>query len=247
MVLARPSCKLTGADIYQNDLLSKASSYLVTQVSPSIFNLFNVIDKRLHRTKRRIIGQGLNERAMRQFEPVMNEQITIFLKQLISCCQEGEPADMSDRCSWLGLDISGELGFGRGFELQTDTKNRWMPKGISTSNYRISVYIQFPALKHIGWEKLFLPIVLPKVLRFHRMVNGMIKARLAEEKHARPDLFSSVSDFKDPETGEGLSRRELWSESTFLIPAGKPSMASRRTVQSGVLTTCTQEETPPPP
>ncbi|KAH7128162.1 cytochrome P450 [Dendryphion nanum] len=194
--------------------------------APTIFNLFNVIDKRLHRTKRRVIGQGINELAMRRFEPVMNDQVHIFLQQLAKSSEKNETVDMSQRCAWLGLDISGEIGFGHGFELQTDEKNRWMPGGISTSNRRLNVYLQFPALKHIGWEKLFLPIILPKVMRFHRMVRDKIRARLNEDTHSRPDLLSSIHDFKDPDTGKIMGKRELWSEATFLIPAGGDTTAS---------------------
>jgi cytochrome P450 len=48
----------------------------------------------------------------------------------------------------------------------------------------------------------------------------VVSARHQEEKHACPDLFSDVCYLKDPETGQSLSLRELWSEATFLIPAG---------------------------
>lgn len=216
--------KLIILDIYVNDRILKARAFLVTQASPSVYNLFNVIDRPLRRLKRRIIGQGINKLAMRQFEPVMIDQITIFLKELAKASKEGTPVDITNQCAWLGLDISGELGLGHSFELQTDTKNRWMVQGISTSNYRINLYIQLPAIKYSGWEKLLLPIALPKVRRWHQMVQSMINARIAEEKHARPDLFSSISDFKDHESGHGLSRRELWSEATFIIPTGKPTI-----------------------
>src|SRR4051794_25717825 len=101
-----------------------------------------------------------------------------------------------------------------------------MPGGISTSNRRLNIYIQFPALRYIGWEKLFLPFILPKVMRFHRMIRDMIRARLQEDTHSRPDLLSSIHDYKDPETGEGMGKRELWSESTFLIPAAGDTTAS---------------------
>jgi cytochrome P450 len=199
----------------------KSKSGLVTQVSPTTFNLFNVIDKRLHRIKRKIVGQGINERAMRQFEPVMQEQISIFLTKLAESSKLGKPVDMSERCCWLALDIAGELGFGHSFELQTDTKNRWMPLGLSTSNWRLNLYMQFPAIKYSGWEKLLLPYALPKVRRYHNMVTEMIKARTSQHQNAKPDLFSAVSSYKDPETGEGLNLKQLFQEATFLIPAGK--------------------------
>jgi cytochrome P450 len=210
-------------DIYQNERLPKAQAYLVTQISPKIFNLFNVIDKRSHRTKRRIVGQGLNERAMRKFEPVIIQQVNTFLKSLVQASKNNTIVNMTDLSNYLGLDVSVELGFGYNLGLQTDERNRWIVNAISTSNWRINLYMQWPSLKSLNLEKLLLPFLLPRVLRYHRLVKDMIKSRRAEAEHAKPDLFSFVSGYKDPETGESLSSRELWSESTFLIPAGMSS------------------------
>ncbi|KAF2793401.1 cytochrome P450 [Melanomma pulvis-pyrius CBS 109.77] len=206
-------------DIYQNERLLKAQAYLVTQISPKIFNLFNVIDRKLHRTKRRIIGQGLNERAMRKFQPVMMQQVNVFLRRLVQASKDDTVVDMTELSAHLSLDISVELGFGYNLGLQTDEKNRWIVNAISTSNWRINLYIQWPFLKSLNVEKLLLPFLLPRVLQYHRLVRDMIKSRSAIAEHAKPDLFSFVSGYKDPETGESLSPRELWSESTFLIPA----------------------------
>lgn len=35
------------------------------------------------------------------------------------------------------------------------------------------------------------------------------------------DIFSRLLSAKDPETGEGLSQKQLWAESNLLIIAGK--------------------------
>lgn len=172
------------------------------------------------------MGQGLSDRATRQFEPVMMRQIDTFLRLLSKSHQDGNPREMSEACKLLGFDISVELGFGYNLELQSSTENRWMVEAMSTSNWRINVYIQWPSLKKLNLEKLLLPILLPKVLRYHRLVKKMVTSRRAEEKHARPDLFSFVSDYTDPESGQKLSSRELWSESTFLIPAGGDTTAT---------------------
>ncbi|KAF2281156.1 uncharacterized protein EI97DRAFT_438549 [Westerdykella ornata] len=117
---------------------------------------------------------------MRIFEPVIQQQ-----PSLAEACdgERNETVDISERCSWLSIDISGELGFGRSFELQTSDKNcprpkRWMLSGISTSNYSINVYMQMLQLKYIGWEKLLLPIVLPKVLRFHRTYSQTLQCQV---------------------------------------------------------------------
>lgn len=174
----------------------------------------------MHRTKRRIIGQGLNQRAMHRFEPVMIEHIDLFLKELVKASINTTSVDMTNSCNHLGFDISLQLGFGHGLDLQTDDRNRWVVDGVSTSNWRINLYMQLPFLKSLHLDKILLIFLLPRVLRYHRLVKDMINSRRQEAKDAKPDLFSFVSDYKDPESGQNLSPRELWSESTFLIPAG---------------------------
>jgi cytochrome P450 len=194
--------------------------YLATRPNPSSYNIFNIVDKQIHRARRRIVGQGMNKRAVHRFDPVLQEQVTIFLRHLLDASMKDQAVDMSERCGLLGLDISGELGFGRSFDLQTDTRNAWMSKGIETQTWRLNTYVQFPAIRYSGWEKLLLPVVLPQVRRYHRMIKDMIDARLCIEKDARPDLFASVSDFKDPQTGEGIDKLQLFAEANFLISAG---------------------------
>lgn len=61
---------------------------------------------------------------MRKFEPVIAEQIDIFLRQLAQVCKQNELAEMTILVNRLGLDISGALSFGHSFELQTSEKNR---------------------------------------------------------------------------------------------------------------------------
>ncbi|KAI9694328.1 MAG: hypothetical protein M1820_009017 [Bogoriella megaspora] len=208
-------------DIYQSERLIKSRAYLVTQPLPDVYNLFNVLDKRLHRVKRRIIGQGVNERSMREFEPLMLGHIDTFVRQLVkSCKDETAIVDMTNRCTYLGLDVIGQLGFGTALDLQTSSKNRFMVAGLETSNFRSNLYIQFPLLKKIGMEVLLYPFILTSQMKYYKMLRDLIIARRSEEKHARKDLYSFVADIKDPETGEGMRLRDIWSEAAFFIPAG---------------------------
>jgi cytochrome P450 len=121
-----------------------------------------VVDKNIHRTKRRIVGQGLTDRATRQFEPVMLQQISTFLTKLLRASEEGKTVDMSDACKLLGFDISVELGFGYVLQLQFSEANRWIVDAISTSNWRINLYIQWPTLKKLRLENLLFSILLPR-------------------------------------------------------------------------------------
>jgi cytochrome P450 len=213
--------KLTLSDIYQNERLFKSQAYLVSQPLPDTYNLFNVIDKGLHRTKRRLIGQGVNEKAMREFEPVMAAHINTFVKELVKSCERPNTAvDMTERCRWLGLDVIGELGFGTNLQLQNDKKNRFMVGGLETSNFRINLYIQFPLLKKAGMELLLFPYIATSQMKYYKMLRDLIVARRKEDKHARKDLYSFVVDLKDPDTGESMRLRDIWTEAAFFMPAG---------------------------
>ncbi|KAL1592035.1 hypothetical protein SLS60_011627 [Paraconiothyrium brasiliense] len=220
----RPLSPLTDSkitEIYQSDRLLKSRAYLVTQPFPDVFNLFNVIDKRLHRVKRRLVGQGINDQAMREFEPLMLGHIDTFVRELAKSCEGGNTTvDMTDRCRYLGLDIIGQLGFGTALDLQTSSKNRFMLAGMDTSNFRSNLYMQFPMLKRVGMELLLYPFILTSQMAYYKKLRDLIVARRAEGKHARRDLYSFVVDIKDPETGEGLRLRDIWSEAAFFVPAG---------------------------
>jgi cytochrome P450 len=208
-------------DIYNNERLFKSPAYLISQPHPDTYNLFNVIDKSLHRAKRRLIGQGINEKAMREFEPVMVSHIDTFVKELaMSCEKHNTLVDMTDRCRRLGLDVIGELGFGTNLKLQTEEKNRFMIDGLETSNFRINLYVQFPLLKRIGMELLLFPYIATSQMKYYKMLRELIVARRNEDKHARKDLYSFVIDLRDSETGQGMRLRDIWTEAAFFMPAG---------------------------
>jgi cytochrome P450 len=130
---------LTSTDIYQNERILEATAYQVTQIAPNVFNVFNVSDGDLHRVKRRIVGQGLSERATRQFEAIMLQQVGVFLAKLLKASQKGEPVEMSEACKLLGFDVSVELCYGYNLKLQTQEENQWIVNAISTSNWRINL------------------------------------------------------------------------------------------------------------
>jgi cytochrome P450 len=207
-------------DIYQCDRILKSSAYVAARTIPKGYNTWNLTDKDHHRVRRRILGQGLSERAIRQFEPIMLQKIDVFLGNLLKAFRKDEAIETTQACTFLGFDIIFELAYGYNAKLQTSEKVRWLVNGILMANRRINVFLQWPFLKKTKVDKLFTLLLTPQVLRYHKQVFTMIEQRKNQEKHARPDLFSFVSGYKDPETGQGLSNDELFAESILLLPAG---------------------------
>jgi cytochrome P450 len=143
-----------------------------------------------------------------------------LLGNLLKAFRKDEAIETTQACTFLGFDIIFELAYGYNAKLQTSEEVRWLVNGILTANRRINVFLQWPFLKKTKVDKLFTLLLTPQVLRYHKQVFTMIEQRKNQEKHARPDLFSFVSGYKDPETGQGLSNDELFAESILLLPAG---------------------------
>ncbi|KAF2872743.1 cytochrome P450 monooxygenase-like protein, partial [Massariosphaeria phaeospora] len=212
-------------DIYQSERTNKVKSYLATQIKPNTYNLFNCIDKRLHKIKRRMISKALSEQKMRQFEPIMTQHITIFLQQLLKASRTGDPLDMSDRCKRLGMDIIGRFGFGYTLNMQTEDTNHFVVPGLAGGSYKNNVYMQVPMVKWFGFEYFF-PKLYKLRMKYYYLLQRMVKERLGEGKDAKEDLFAHVMEAKDPETGTEINLGELVSEATFFFPAGGDTTAT---------------------
>jgi len=206
-------------DIHQSDRTNKVRSYLATQIKSDTYSVFNCIDKRLHKIKRRMVSKALSEQKMRQFEPIMLEHVDTFLKQVLTSSRVGKVVNMTERCKRLALDIIGQFGFGYSLNTQTEETNRFVLKGLAGVSYKSNVFIQAPVSRWFGID-FFFPRVYALKIKYIFLLKRMVKERLAQGKKPREDLFSYLMDTRDPETGAKISLAELISEATFLFPAG---------------------------
>lgn len=117
----------------------------------------------------------------------------------------------------------GEFGFGKAFRMLEKPDNRFIIDAIAASNIRTSVYVQYPELAKFKAEKVLYPNGSKLRKRFLDLTRVFAESRVEKHTDYKGDLFSHVVEAKDPETGEGFSLPELWSESKFLIVAGKSS------------------------
>lgn len=104
--------------------------------------------------------------------------------------------------------------------MQKTSDNRFIVDAIAASNIRTSIYAQFPELAKFKLEKIFYPNGAKMRERFLNLTREFAESRSKLDKDHNKDLFSFVVEAKDPETGQGFSLPELWSESKFLIVAG---------------------------
>lgn len=188
-------------------------------------NVFNCLDKRLHRIKRKVIGQAVTERAMRLFETTLQQQVDIFIEQL--SLSRGESVDITPRCRWVGLDTIGLLAFGFEFNVQQDPEYRFVLDGMFAGNYKSNCFFQFPRLHDLGLEKLLASISGRSRAKFWAVLDRMTTSRLSQGKSARADLVSFVAEGSQGSVMDDAQLRELLlSESLFFVSAGGDTTAA---------------------
>ncbi|KAI1842150.1 hypothetical protein JX265_005727 [Neoarthrinium moseri] len=130
-------------DIYLNPRVAKARIYANARFrnTPSVFT---ALDRADHRRRRRVVGQAISERSMREFEPTMMSQIDVFLVQLLHSSRQGQVVEMTSRCKWLAMDVIGLLAFGASWKTQTEETLRFLPKVFAALNPRVYMFMNWP-------------------------------------------------------------------------------------------------------
>jgi cytochrome P450 len=71
-------------DIYAHGRnVIKSQAYAALQSGPGIQSVLTAWDKKEHGRKRRVIGQGFTETAVRGYEPIIQSQIKVFCEKLV--------------------------------------------------------------------------------------------------------------------------------------------------------------------
>ncbi|KAI1772800.1 cytochrome P450 [Hypoxylon cercidicola] len=213
-------------DIYNNERVTKSHVYKLT-VAAGKPSTFNTIDKRRHRVKRKLVGQAVSDKAIRDFEPTMMKQIDVFVRGLQVASRNSSPVDMTERPKQLGMDIVGLVAFGYPLYMQTEPTNRFMLRGLKIGTWQNNSFMQFPLLKQLGVHHLLPLLGYAQRMKCLRLLRHMIGTRISQEKHAQADLYSSVVDFLDNgNVTDGVKTDELWSEALFFFPAAGDTTAT---------------------
>ncbi|ROW10230.1 hypothetical protein VMCG_01962 [Cytospora schulzeri] len=211
-------------DIYQSGQITKAYTYSSTNLN-GVPNVFSALDIDVHRSKRKVIGQAITDRAMRTFEPIMTEQINIYLKQILEASQSSTPVNMTEKSRYLGLDIVGQLAFGYDLAVQKREDNRYIMGAMYFGSLRGNIFHHLFFLSKLYVSKFFDWAFYEVREKYWRLMENMIKSRMAEDKHAKPDLYSFVADAMsaDPDSLRGGT---LWSEASFFLIAGGDTVST---------------------
>jgi cytochrome P450 len=208
-------------DIYKNERVTKPKAYMALGPGLTGFTVFTATYRQLHRKRRQLIGQVLTDRLMRTFEPIMVEQIDLYLLRLLSASRTSKPVEMTKYSRQLGFNIAGILGFGYDLGLQTEETNQFMLTMLDAGTLWSSVFLQYP-----GARRFRLALVSVKAFRTLRgaylgIIEKMISLRTGMPKDAKHDLYSFVADSLNDQSDSGIRDSELWGEANLFLTAGK--------------------------
>jgi len=80
-------------------------------------DLFNTLDESLHAWKRRNVSASYSAESIAKMEPIMNQEMDVFLHEMGTLAQKNEPVDLAAWYRLWAWDMSGELAFGNGFQM----------------------------------------------------------------------------------------------------------------------------------
>jgi len=224
-------------DIYGTGATSKVVK--ATAYEPLVHRAPNTLTIRggkEHARRRRIMAQGVSDKAQRGYEHRISAHIIKFCDVLFgSQTRPGnsprtwsEPADMSFWCYYLSFDIMADVVFGAHYNLLQNDRFRYVVESIDRSNVRMSFLIQFPQFAKLKIDKYIFREAITARNRFIKFVTRTVRERLGKATTTSPDkpsteeadVFANLAAAKDPETGGGFTLNEIAAESTTLIVAG---------------------------
>ncbi|KAJ8132390.1 hypothetical protein O1611_g1235 [Lasiodiplodia mahajangana] len=215
---------LTRKDIYQNERITKSCVYLASQRAPNAYGLFNSIDREMHQRKRKLLGPVVNDRSTQAFTDAMIDQIDVFLKGLLSSCKHSPTSvNITERLTYLTMDIMGQFVFGYALNLQTDTTYRFMTN--TTANFFLNVALQLPFLSKLRISNFRKLRALLRGKSYRHTLQKMIRNRLNEGKDAKHNLLFMTDTLRVSDDDETFIE-EIRSEATFFLSAGSDTMST---------------------
>lgn len=208
---------------------------------PGVHPTFSMIDNQGHAKLRRLVGQGLSDSHVRAYDQELRQSALLFATRLGERLDRFEPGrlddiadgwtapkDLASWANYFSFDVMSYLVYGTSYDLLTKSEDHWVIDGVLGQMRRISFLTMLPELENMRFDRLLFPDARRKAYQFSAKSRQIMEARRDKEKHVKGedqeikvDLFSKLLAAKDPETGEGLSDKQLWAESNLMIIAGK--------------------------
>ncbi|KAL0468554.1 cytochrome P450 [Neurospora intermedia] len=201
-------------------------------------NTHNARDRDLHARKRRVLAHAFSDSAIKEVERYILSNIRTFCDAIgdlgrpsfaLLADKKGwsSPKNMSDWCSWLAMDILGDLCFGKAFHMLERPDNRYAVDLVSVAAHRHLICGTMPMLDKLSLDRIFLRKIASGRAQYMAYSRQQLAERTAlGDETDRRDFFYYLLKARDPETGQGFTTPELWGESNLLIIAGSDTTST---------------------
>ena len=209
----------------------KAQFYAAFPATKGSWSTHSVIDKALHARKRRVLSQGFSDAALKGLQPHILSVIRTFTEAIGDFRSRdafggkkeqtwSTPKDMAKWSNYMSYDVLGDVCYGESFDTLERPDNRFAIKLVEDSTHFHYLCAQMPRLKELGLDRLFFRDLRANRVRFMQYSRARLQKRMQLGTDTdRRDFFYFLLKAKDPETGQGFSREELWGESNVLLIA----------------------------
>ncbi|KAF2430043.1 benzoate 4-monooxygenase cytochrome-like protein P450 [Tothia fuscella] len=223
----------------------KSDFYTAFPANKNTFNVHSSIDKAAHARKRRVLSHAFSDAAMKSMEKFVVDKIRIFCGVLgkeskdhvIKFAGQGqekgegkgwsEPKNMALLSDYLAFDVMGELAFGKSFDMIESSRNRFASQLVGMAAHRHLICGTHLTIHNYHLDKIFFRKIAASRAQYMAYSRSQVMERTKLGLDVdRKDFFYYLLHAKDPETGKGFSKDELWGESNLLIIAGSDTTST---------------------
>ncbi|KAI9009964.1 cytochrome P450 [Phycomyces nitens] len=189
-------------------------------------NSFNMVDKDLHKQRRRLISPAFSVKYIRSLDPLIEGVAESFVKRInldIKNSKDGDGFGTIDvwqllRC--LTLDVIGETAFGGTFHMIENDDH-----AVSRAIMDLTSGVEF-SIVHPWITKLILMLDSRRKPLLHDFVSNIISERI-ESKIKRNDILQILVDTQNAnDTKDQLNLEQIMSETTLLLIAGSETTSN---------------------
>lgn len=194
---------------------------------------FTARDKARHGVKRRLLSHAFSEKALKDYEPMINKTVGTWLSQLEQEAKStGGAVDLGRWSEYLIFDILGEICFSKSFGLLESSDGRYITKLVpqaTRSWYTLGYHPFTHLLRNVLFKTRLGPYIGGQSYRDNGRFRDYCLSALKERRTAQTgqtvdkDMFHHLLHGRDPETGKAYSTGDLACESVLLMVAGSQS------------------------
>ncbi|KAH8812508.1 cytochrome protein [Xylogone sp. PMI_703] len=218
-------------DIYSNGEKNVTKSRAYEAMMHRVPNTITLRDRKEHARRRRILGAGFSDQAIKSYEGkirIITGRLCAALSPDADQEKQGgwsESRNMADWCNYVFFDLANDLIFGQDWNCIENPKNRDVVTAIQDSNVRAGVLSNAAEIKFRRMDKTLFPKAIIARGKFIKFIKETVFKKMTE-KERKEDIFSTLVHLKDADTGTKLSPEELGAETANLISAGSDTSST---------------------